>query len=355
MKTKPIDTGLRFSILHSTQNNYDKDGTHFIVQTIFENGVSKDSVLMKIPNESIITKNPFDLTWMQDSPVIEKTGSRVRVKSVRYLNNDYVFSIKHGPLYCLNQQGNFKWINSDYIFHHSIEIDSASNNIWACGLKVPINIDYENQLDHYNSIPAVAVKISGNTGKTIWSKKIADIIDKTQQLRHISKYEGLGSAKDVWHLNDVQPSPYDSSIIALSLRDINSILLYDYINDSIIYEHYKPSFQQHDVDFLSDSVLAVYSNNYGISTVNSINRINMVSRKIDTLAYNLFEEHNIFTSRQGLFELRDSLLFVEETSKSLLHIINVKNNKLLGQYNFSSTNYPMPAFGSWIQINYPFK
>ena len=77
----------------------------------------------------------------------------------------------------------------------------------------------------------------------------------------------------------------------------------------------------------------------------------MTNGKVDTIAFPLFDSLNINTSRQGLFEYYDSILFVEETGESMLHIINTTNNKVIGQYNFFNSKYPKRQ-GSWTQIIY---
>ena len=345
-----LDLNITGQLIHASQNSYDENGKHQIIKTYLHDGLFVDSLIFEIANTELLNLNPFNLTWNQDNANIRK-NNRVRIKSVRWLEDSYFFNIKHGPLYCFSKGGKVKWLNTDFIFHHSLELDNDSN-LWGCGLIPPNELKVKQQLDSYSSIPAVIVKVDPYTGKTLFSKGIDSIIDKTLKLKHVAKHEMNLIGRDLWHLNDVQPSRYNSNLIAISLRDINSIVIYDYVNDSIVYEHIKPSHQQHDIDFIDETTLAVYSNNTGSpSAVNTINRIDVSNGKVDTLAFPLFDSLNIYTSRQGLFEYHDSVLFVEETGKSMLHILNTTSNKVIGQYNFFNSKYPKRQ-GSWTQIIY---
>ncbi|CAI8188714.1 MAG: Uncharacterised protein [Flavobacteriaceae bacterium] len=322
---------------YSVSSGFGENSTHYWYNSIITSEGIVNKQILKLNGHTINSQNPFKFSWSQDNDRTISTG-RTRPKHSIFKENDIIFNVKHGPLFNYSREGLLNWINSDYIFHHSQELD-INGNIWACGIIPPTQ--KADNYDQYGSIPFSIVLVDSETGKTIYAESIDSIINRSPELDRKSKLIKLNRPEnlDLWHLNDVEPHPFNDEIIALSLRNINAIVIYNYKTKKVLKTVSDQSLMQHDVDFINDSTIAVFSNNTNSINdyYNSINIIDLSTGKcLDSLLFNEFEKNQINTSHQGLFSISDSLVMVEETQSSKIWFFSTTSSSTLLEIKIKS-------------------
>ncbi|MCP4267040.1 MAG: hypothetical protein GY931_04645 [Maribacter sp.] len=184
-------------------------------------------------------------------------------------NGDLVFNFEHLGLVRLDVCGKVVW-RLPYRTHHSIYKDEY-NNLWVSGQKK--HTRSLSDLPNYKPIfkePTV-LKVSED-GKILNEISILSLLKENnlQGLLFMSSKNNLNTvvSGDIFHLNDVEifPSFKDEGVfkagdIMVSLRNINTILIFSEKDQKIKYISIGEFVRQHDPDFIDGNTISVFDNN----------------------------------------------------------------------------------------------
>ena len=266
-------------------------------------------------------------------------------------------------LYRLNKDSEVLWHNTDYIYHHTMNLGSEGH-LWACSaentyirsryIEKPRRSYYDNSVTH----------IDISTGEVMEHISVSDMLIDND---YLGLAFGMSSGslpiweRDPFHLNDVEPALepgtyWEKGDLFLSLRNRSSILQYRPSNHKIIRVTQGNFMHQHDVDILSDSLLALYNNNMpnlpttAAGKVANANPPKLELGSSEVMTYHLrdssfqvfakerFEEEEIFSLIQGSYTfLENGDLFVENSRTGLIYVLNGEEVLLRG-YTSSPEN-----------------
>jgi hypothetical protein len=236
-----------------------------------------------------------------------------------------VFHGNHSPLFKLGYCSNIEWSTDGY-FHHTLEQD-ANGDFWVPSIIDPPTTSVSGGLQYRDDSIA---KIS-STGEVLFEKSVNKILKE-------NGYMGLLAARfsyDHIHLNDIQPALTDSEFwekgdLLLSLRNLNTILLYRPETDKIIWLKTGPWLNQHDGNFVGQSAISVFGNDMIfigpdpflqrktteilINGHNEIYRYDFKTDSITTPYSKMMKKLNVSTLTDGVVKfLANGDAFVEET------------------------------------------
>ena len=169
------------------------------------------------------------------------------------LNDGNIITTKdNGFLIKLSPDGKVNQINSDYFFHHSLEIDKQGY------IYSPIRIPPKNQ----GEFPDEGFAILDQELNILKSFSLSKIFqDSGLNYKIYSKNPTL----DPFHLNDVAPllNEEKSNVVLLSLRSMSSIIAFNIDTEKIIWKIEGYFNRQHDVDILDNkgSHITIFDNN----------------------------------------------------------------------------------------------
>ena len=236
-------------------------------------------------------------------------------------NGNMIANAGVGPIYKLDLCNNLNWVNSEERYHHSVEVDH-DGNYWTPSFFEPYSKTMQKYRKRTGLLDDAITKISSD-GKTLYKKSIFDILIEGK----IIKYNQLYIDNDPFHLNDIQPTLKDTDHwkkgdLFLSLRNINTIVLYRPSEDKVVKIITGPFFMQHDVDIVSDHEISIFNNNtlYTKSGPKTEN-INILIYNFKNNSFNkIFDESineiEIKTGAGGLSDfLNDGSILIEEQAK----------------------------------------
>ena len=266
-------------------------------------------------------------------------------------------SVGTGPLIKFSKDGEVLKVNNEFIFHHSVEIDTHGR-IYA-----PIR---KSNSDLYTD------------GFAILDKDLN--ILETHFLLDIYRAANLeyelyseGATNDPFHLNDVEPlqNKKETEFVLISLANQSSILAYDLKKRKVVWILKGYSVKQHDPDFVDEdgSHISIFDNNRlfpsthyepgnkvnnniytTVKNLPALKRKNLNEMKIYNKASNDIEEKSLElnfidfnfldekliprTVTEGLSDRiqENNSIFIEETNYGRLLEIDFKENILLWQY-----------------------
>ena len=227
-----------------------------------------------------------------------------------------------------------------------MELD-AKGDIWACTF-APVYYSTAYYKLNGNSVffkDNFITKFDAETGKILFHKSIAEILKENDIANYVLKPSG--SITDPLHLNDVEPALkttpyYKKDDVFISLRQPSLVLHYRPETNELIDVIEGPFVSQHDVDFLNDTTLILFNNNYYTKWANksaplpkdstrlikigdfysNIVKYDLTDETFSSLGDSIFRENGIFTSTEGLQEfVNDSAFFVEEQAVGLLWVL----------------------------------
>ncbi len=269
-----------------------------------------------------------------------------------YINNDLLFLSNIEQLIKLNKCDEIKWINDEYQFHHNFNVDE-DGIIWAIGYELNLeknkNYDEKYHIDGYMDDSIIKLDNDGNILKTISLTKL--LIDNNLQSLLFTGRVDM-QVTDPLHLNDIQPveSEYEGNFfkkgdVFVSLAHINRVILIDTIKEKIKWISTQDAnlFHQHDVDILNSNEIAIFNNNRiettsksGLYKHNQIQKYNFITQKWQNIFDKPMRENNISTISQGLFEILDKYMMVEE--QNMGRVLFMDKNELLAKFTNGDKN-----------------
>lgn len=336
-----------------------------VLTTYSESDHSRAVAIRNLKNDSI------EYEWK----LADKVKSHDRVLNPIYFPNmDLIYSIHHATgLRRIDSAGNVLWKQDSVLSHHSTTLD-AEGNIWICASIAPLwkaNGKYKlNGREVYFQDDYIT-QVDANTGRILFNKSVAQILKDNQMASYLLHTQ---SGTDPMHINDIQPAMkktkfYDKGDLFISLKQISLIFQYRPSTNEVIRAIKGPFSAQHDVDFLNDSTLTWFNNNYyALWTENSkpkpknaedipltadffsnITQYDLSTGEFSVIGEEVFRKNWIFTGNEGLHEfINDSTYFVEQQNSGYLWVI--QNDKVVYKDVFHSQNDGYHHLPNWNRV-----
>lgn len=275
----------------------------------------------------------------------------------------------------LDSNSNLLWINHELIYHHSLELD-ADSNIWACASDLntngKLNLKALKNItdDIYKYKEDYITQIDSKTGKILFKKGVTEILLENHYPNFVYGFSDPDqNTHDPIHLNDVQPvltdSPYwKKGDVFISIRHRSLVILYRPSTNKIIRLIFGEFINQHDVDIVSDSQIAIFNNNfihreqqnidatYEVSdtlTTSEIVTYNFKDSTFQTILKPYFIKEKIATETQGGYTLlANKDVFIESQNQGQIFIMNNSGVVLKKMLHVPSTSYAYHP--NWIRI-----
>jgi len=206
-------------------------------------------------------------------------------------NGDLIFNFERCGLVRLDRDSNVVW-RLPYQTHHSLHMHD-DGNLWVCGQKRHTEPDsrFPRRLPPFDEYTLLEVSQAGRIVEE-WS--VAELLCENGLCGLLS----LGSLKnestqihgDLLHLNDVEPFPsnieedfFEQGDILVSLRNINTVLVFNRQSRKIKFICTGWFVRQHDPDFIDGNRFSVFDNNtIGPEEQDNKSRIVIVSARTGT-------------------------------------------------------------------------
>lgn len=271
----------------------------------------------------------------------------------------------NSPLVKMDLKGNFIWINDDFLYHHSINMDEEENIYLASH-----NYNYSNKLQKYlgksrkksfknRKYYDDAISIIDKDGKLIFSKSVTEILIDNGFVGRVFSQDQFYF--DPIHLNDVQPVVKNTKFfkkgdLFLSLRNLSMVLLYRPSTNKIIKKLEGKFFNQHDVDILKNERISIYNNNVFLNheskrsaKTNEIIVYDFNTDKYSKLFSKTFKENEINTVSEGLADfLDDESVIIEDTNNGRIFYLDNQGKVIWKFNNISSNKKKYPLF--WLRV-----
>ena len=278
-------------------------------------------------NFDIIKNNSLDTRFQIDSPILNSDGS--------------ITAVSADSLFTIDLCNKLTILSLDKNSHQSLNIDANGNFVFPVKIKGRIN--YSNYIDIDNEqFENNGIGIFTKDGKMLFSKSIIEILIDNG---HIGFLFGMDRKlyDDPVHLNDIEPAKFDSDFfkkddLFLSLRHRSAIIHYRPESNKIIEIIMGPFSHQHDIDILDNKTLSFFNNNtvnhlvdaatpYGEKVVghNEILKYDLENKKFSKFINPIMKSENIKTPTQGLTEIRQNYVLVEEHDNGRIHLFSPKN------------------------------
>jgi arylsulfotransferase ASST len=231
-------------------------------------------------------------------------------------NGDVVLNFDAVGMLRVNQCGKVVW-RLPYRTHHSLSLDDQGN-IWAPGLvwrreKVARFPNYEPPFSDYT-----IVEVSPD-GRIVRELSVLDVLlqNGLTGLLHMSTLDERSTvvSGDTLHLNDVEifpssltPGVFEAGDVMISLRNINTILVFDPSTLRIKFMTVGHVLRQHDPDFVDGNTISVFDDNNLADWTDgkpdpagNYSRIIAISAKDEsvTVRYQGTKDHPFFTDVLG--------------------------------------------------------
>lgn len=217
----------------------------------------------------------WDTIWPDANHVpLEKLPKRkpgTHIHGSKMLDNgDIIFNFENLGLVKLDACGSTKWRLPEPT-HHSINLDEKGN-IWLPG--------QNNHEIKWNDFPSFEPPFKDDV---IMEVSSAGVIISQQSVMELLRFNGLDGLMfmstlssrnprptgDLFHMNDVEVFPqslpegkFKHGDVMISLRNINTVLVYNPKTRKIKFTATGQFLRQHDPDFIDGNTISVYDNNH---------------------------------------------------------------------------------------------
>ncbi len=275
----------------------------------------------------------------------DKNQSRFLPRHPAILPNGDIVIKSRTPLSRVDACNRIVWINDDYLFHHSTEVDT-DGSLWVASVLDPPTIDRVNKEEFLDD----AITHVSPEGKVLMVRSVADILLK-QGLHQFVFGRDEYLANPI-HLNDIQPVKVDGPYwkkgdLFLSLRNPSMIALYRPSEDRIVWHKSGPWSHQHDVDVLDDHRIAVFNNNaylaHPIPWIPDHSKVlvyDFETRKVTSPWDDTLAEMELRSATEGLQHIRASgEIMIEEQNAGRLFALDADQSLLWEYINRGEDGY----------------
>ena len=253
------------------------------------------------------TVHQWDIDWFEMWPnpqhlpekIVPKTKPGTSIHgAVLMKNGDLVFNFESKGLIRIDPNGEVVW-RLPYLTHHSIH-QHDDGNLWVSGTKY--QTEKVSRLS--NLVPPfyeeTILEITPE-GEILREWYVADILRKNgytgllylgslnNENTAIQGDDRLLGKTDILHLNDVepfsdklQPGFFQPGDIMISLRNINTVLVFNADSEKIKFISIGQLVRQHDPDFIDGDTLSVFDNNNTAGEAKPQSKIVIISAKDNT-------------------------------------------------------------------------
>ena len=286
----------------------------------------------------------------QDIPK-EKPGTNIHGAIITE-NGDLIFNFESLGLVRLDRSNKVVW-RLPYQTHHSIHPDD-SGNLWVSGSKyyTEANSNYPHITPPFYEETLLEVTPEG---KIVRELSIGEILRKNgyegllyqgSLTNESTRIKGDGSRlgnSDLLHLNDIEPFSaklgegfFKQGDIIVSLRNINTVFVFNVESEEIKYISIGQFIRQHDPDFIDGNTFSVFDNNNNGNpdAAQRQSRIAIVSAPDNTVTtyYTGTEDKPFFTNVMGKHQwLPNGNLLLTESKRGRGFEVN-KQGEIVWQY-----------------------
>ncbi|RLU00927.1 arylsulfotransferase family protein [Ketobacter sp.] len=258
---------------------------------------------------------PAYLYWIE----IPKDRPGTHIHGAEILSNgDLVFNFEHLGLVRLDACGNVVW-RLPYRTHHSVFIDD-DETIWVSAQRNHTQPDPDLPLYKPNFVEPMILQVAAD-GQILQEKSVFDLL-RDNNLDGALYQTSLDnwypySQGDTLHLNDVevfsrdlQPGHFVAGDIMISLRNTNTVLVFDR-HWQLKYSLSNEFVRQHDPDFLDGNRISVFDNHNtsrredGDHPASRI-LVKDVSTNLTTIPYQGTKQQLFFTNIMGKHQWLDN-------------------------------------------------
>lgn len=258
-------------------------------------GIGEDNMLrIKVIEPNGDTVHQWNLDWYEMWPdathiptnQIPRGNPGTHIHGSKLMDNgDILFNYENLGLVRVDACGNTQF-RLAYPTHHSVNFDD-SGDIW-----LPGQVNYTQKREGYESFEPpfkddTIARVSPE-GELLEDFSVMDLL-------RLNGYEGLmfmsslssrnpRPTGDLFHLNDVEIFPksmtqgvFKHGDVMISLRNINTVLVYDPKSYKIRFISSGQFVRQHDPDFIDGNTISVYDNNHLPGVKNKFSQIVYVS------------------------------------------------------------------------------
>jgi len=299
--------------------------------------------LIQIPSGKLIKKWGFPRGF-QDS-FINKFEKKARFNHPLMLMDSSLILKESGEniLLSLSKENKINWIDTNFIFHHSVEQENDST-VWVPSLAENPS-HYKIRGFRHDAICAVDPR----NGRVKFIKSIADILTENGYQSLLDLYY----EDDAIHLNDIQPALYSSKYwqkgdLLISMRHRNTVALYRPSTNKILWLKTGPWLAQHDCDFVDGKTIMVFGNDLlrqKDSLINGHNDIyfyDFEKNEITNSYTKVMKQLEIKTKTEGRCDLlSNGDLFIDESNNGKLYIINKDSVKMIYTERYDKNHIKM--------------
>ena len=240
--------------------------------------IEGDALCVKVMDLDGKTVHRWAIDWWQIWPdaqhlpdrLVPRSKPGTHVNGATLLDNgDLVFNFEHLGLVRLDPKGVVVW-RLPYQTHHSVR-RGDDGNLWVCGQK--------ERTEPLPGLPSLAppfvedmVLVVSPDGKVLKEWSVPELLraNGRQGLLCLANQDNFSTATsgDVTHLNHVEPFPnnlqaafFQPGDVLLSLRNINTVLVFDSRTGAIKFACTGLFVRQHDPHFVDGNTLSVFDNN----------------------------------------------------------------------------------------------
>jgi hypothetical protein len=302
----------------------------------------------------------WNINWFELWPNPDHVPENIRPKetpgtqihgAVIMENGDLVFNFDYFGLIRIDRQGKVVW-RLPYMTHHSLHRHD-DGNLWVAGrryhtertpelphLKPPI---YEETLLEVS--PEGKILREWSVPKILRKNGYSALLYQTP-FKDFALFLDEGSGKDrndLLHMNDVEPFPltmkegfFKRGDVMLSLRNINSVIVFNAETEEIKTVITRDFIQHHDPDFIDGDTISVFDNNRNnaLDPADSKSRIWLISLKDNTqkVIFEGSKEKPFYTLAMGKNQWlpNGNLLITESVSGRAFEID--KDGNIIWQY-----------------------
>lgn len=207
-------------------------------------------------------------------------------------------------IYRVSKSGELMWKARGCRFHHALNPEEEGA-LWVCTKKESFVKQYEKWGITYED--AGIAKLDISNGEILYEESVSQILFKNNLSGLVlgARNGEQASGHDPLHLNDVQVVVNNSEWMEkgdlfLSLRNRSTIIHFRPSNGKVINVIQGDFIQQHDVDYLNDSLISIFNNNKS-----GIGPENFFRKNFDDLESN----YSLMTSNVHVYDLKNNRFY----------------------------------------------